>query len=646
MNHKRRIPTLICIYVLLTGLLVLGISTQARAQETPGTGRDAGTEAASPAKAGVGGYLVQPGDTLSRISARLGTSVDYLAGYNRIADPDVIYSGQTLRFELRELRNGSAEATGESAGEAATDGEQGAGEEGMRPDEPDKAAALRFSQDKNEKGVIPKGALVKAAKKAKSMKHKPIPGAKPVSRNAAGAAQPSTADTTPGTAGAAQPTTAGTVQPSTANIDRSLWNWIGPGNVGGRVRSIVIDPTNPQTMWAGSVGGGIWKTTNGGAYWRPLDDFMANLAVSTLVIDPRDHNVLYAGTGEGVYNSDALIGAGVFKSTDGGKTWNQLSSTATSDFYYVNRLAISPNNSRVLIAATSTGILRSVDGGTTWSRKLSVNNVFLQVAFNPNDGTKAVASGKWGWTYYSTDGGFTWTSATKPWNTNNRDIRVEFAYAPSNPNIVYASVNQSDGLIYKSTDGGRNYSLVSKYYSYLASAAGNQGWYDNALWVSPTNSNFLIVGGIDLWRSTDGGQTLTQISDWNCGGFYGAKYCNGTSSAHADQHAIVSAPGYNGTTNKTLFFGNDGGIYKASDISHRVAVQRLAGVEQQLRRHPVLRWGWQHHQWHGGGRSAGQRLAHRQGRHRGLDRNVRGRRRLLGGGPDRPGLLLWRIYIS
>jgi photosystem II stability/assembly factor-like uncharacterized protein len=222
----------------------------------------------------------------------------------------------------------------------------------------------------------------------------------------------------------------------------------------------------------------------------------------------------------------------------------------------VNRLAISPSNNQTLLAATRSGIWRSTDSGSTWSQKLAkTDNVgLLQVAFDPSDGNKAVASGNYGQAYYSTDGGSTWTAASKPWGTSSWDTRVELAYAPSSPSTVYASVNQGGGQIYKSTDGGHTYSLATtSSYNYL----GSQGWYDNVIWVDPTNANTLVVGGIDLWRSTDGGATLTKISQW----------FSAPNSAHADQHAIVAQPGYNGTTNKTVLFGNDGGIYKAQDIS-------------------------------------------------------------------------------
>ena len=139
-------------------------------------------------------------------------------------------------------------------------------------------------------------------------------------------------------------TALGQVLPSRPGSPRdSTWSWLGPGNIGGRTRALVVVPSNPNVLYAGAVGGGVWKTTNGGASWTPLTDFLANIAIASLAIDPSNSNVLYAGTGEGFFNSDAIRGAGIFKTTDGGATWAQLAATANSNFYYVNRLAISPN---------------------------------------------------------------------------------------------------------------------------------------------------------------------------------------------------------------------------------------------------------------------------------------------------------------
>jgi hypothetical protein len=336
--------------------------------------------------------------------------------------------------------------------------------------------------------------------------------------------------------------------PSVAGITPGTWTWLGPGNVGGRLRSILIHPTMTTTMWVGSVGGGMWKTTNGGTSWSPVNDFMANLAVTTLVMDPTNANVIYAGTGEGFFNTDAIQGAGVFKSTDGGTNWAQLANTANSSFNFVNRLSIAPGGGAIL-AATNSGIFRSTDGGANWTSVHATRT--LDVDFDPTDASRAIAGRSDGTALFSTNGGVTWTAA--PSLGANR---VEVAYAPSSPNITYASVYFSSGQLWRSTDGGATYTLMNTGTNYL----GAQGWYDNALWVSPTDPAFVIVGGIDLFKSVDSGTTLTQISNWALGGSYGP-------SAHADHHAIVAHPGFDGSSNKTVFFGNDGGIYRATDVT-------------------------------------------------------------------------------
>lgn len=336
------------------------------------------------------------------------------------------------------------------------------------------------------------------------------------------------------------------------------WTWLGPGNVGGRIRSIVIHPSSPNTMWVGSVSGGIWKTTDGGASWAIQTDFLTNMAVVSMVMDPTNPNVLYAGTGEsfgsyGVTNK----GNGVFKTTNGGTTWTQLASTNNSDWYYTSRLSISPANSNYILAVNWSGIWRSLDGGASWTQEYVSGSYGLSdVDFNPSDGNKAIASSFGGGeAYYSVDGGDTWFPATGlPANG-----RVELAYYRNNPNNVYALVNDNNGEVYKSTDGGQSYTLVNTGSNLLANG---QGDYDNIIWVNPIDENQIITGGIDLFRSTNGGGTFTKISDWQHQPFYGAG-----DSVHADQHMIVEHPQFNNTSNKIVFFGNDGGIYKNNDVS-------------------------------------------------------------------------------
>ena len=349
------------------------------------------------------------------------------------------------------------------------------------------------------------------------------------------------------------------------SITPTSWTWKGPGNIGGRIRTMVIHPTQTNRMWVGSVGGGIWYSSNSGASWSPVNDFMSSLAVSTLAMDPTNPNTMYAGTGEGFYNSDGIRGAGIFKSTDGGVTWNQLASTANSNFLYVQSIAVSPDGT-ALLAATSTDIFgnnyiyRSTNGGTSWTVALNASNRIGHVEFNPTDSTKAVAAGYSALLYYSANGGTSWTAATggPSGGSGYNGGRVEVRYARSNPLITYAAFDYgSASQLFKSTDGGVTYTKV--FDSATAGTANwlsSQGWYANALWVSPTNVNVVVVGGLDLYRSLNGGATFTQISQW-----YSAP-----SSAHADHHGIVSDPNYNGTSNNTVYFTNDGGVYGVTNL--------------------------------------------------------------------------------
>lgn len=396
----------------------------------------------------------------------------------------------------------------------------GESEEAAGEDDPDGAARFRALQLQDEHGRIPADAYEKAARQADVLR------------------------------------AATNQQARLAGIDPGGWNWLGPGNVGGRTRAIVIHPTQTNTMWAASVGGGIWKTTNGGGSWQPLDDFMANLHVSALAIDPASPNVLYAGTGESFTGHspslDAFRGAGIFRTTDGGATWNQIPTTSGSEWFFVNRIGIDPNDSDNILAATNSGIWRTANAGATaWTQELTTPTRATDLDFHPTNSNLAVASGAAGTAWYTLNGGADWSQATGLPGVG----RVELAYARSSPTIVYASVNRNSGEIYKSTNGGQSYAFVAGT-NYLSS----QGEYDNIIWVSPTNPDLVVVGGLDLYRSTTGGTGLARISDW------GAEQLRGT-SVHADMHAIVEHPGYNGTTNRTVFFGNDGGVYKTDNVS-------------------------------------------------------------------------------
>lgn len=356
--------------------------------------------------------------------------------------------------------------------------------------------------------------------------------------------------------------------------DAGLWNWewLGPGNIGGRIRAIALHPTSPSTIFIGGVAGGIWKSSNGGSSWTVVNDFLPNLAVTSIVYDPTNLSIMYASTGEGFYNSDALPGAGIFKSTNGGNTWTQLASTNNANFRWVNRLEHHPDSTGIIYAATTDPhrVVRSRDGGNTWATLLNTVTPVLDVKVSPHSpygriiiGTQGFGSSNWantGHVFLSSNWGRTWVEQTTGAANKlpNWPLRCEVAFCPSNSTRIYVSIGRSKGEIWRSDDSGDTWSMRSNTYEYL----GGQQWYNNCIWVNPNNSDHIIVGGIDLWRSTNGGTTLTRISDWT-------KYHNNSSanSAHADHHIIIQHPDFNNSTNKSVYVGNDGGIQRMTDYS-------------------------------------------------------------------------------
>ena len=343
------------------------------------------------------------------------------------------------------------------------------------------------------------------------------------------------------------------VVPPTANLQNRKWEALGPGNIGGRTRTILVDPANPDTIWAGSAGGGIWRTDNGGQNWSPVDDFMANLAITSLVIDPRDRNRIYAATGEGFGALDAIQGGGIFQTRDQ-TTWSRIDATGGANFQSIDRLAISADG-KVLLAATNSGLWRSEDDNrANWQNVLS--DKVADVKFHPLDPNKAIAGSlEVGEAWVSADGGRTWTAANhdRVWMR-----RVEVCYAAADPKIVYASIENNRGQIWRSSDEGRTF--VQRHSLNVdnspANYLGDQGWYGNVIWAGdPTNADFIVVGGVDLWRSLDGGDKLVDMSSWWS-----------PQSAHADHHVIVAHPKFDGVNNRIVFFGNDGGVYRADDV--------------------------------------------------------------------------------
>jgi photosystem II stability/assembly factor-like uncharacterized protein len=343
-----------------------------------------------------------------------------------------------------------------------------------------------------------------------------------------------------------------------AGVTSASWQALGPGNIGGRVRTIAIDPRNTSRIFIGAASGGIWLTEDAGQSWRPINDFLGSLSVSSLVFDPGNLSIMYAGTGEG---SAGLVGVGVFKSTDNGLTWSYLANTSPDtnmDWRFVNRIAVQPQQGNVLLAGTTNGnnsrlggIYRSADGGQSWVHVAAFKA--LDIEFDPNNPQNVVAGRDDGFIAYSRDAGQSWTATAQlipaPAGRNNT-ARAEIAFARSRPGLIYASIDNNKGEVWKSDDAGQNWVLLSN-----PQHLNDQGDYDNALWVDPGNENNILTAGLDIYQSSNAGATFTKVSDWHL-----APY-----SPHADHHAIVSVPGF-GTANPTVYFGNDGGVYQASNV--------------------------------------------------------------------------------
>ncbi|MCS6805825.1 MAG: hypothetical protein RMM98_12810 [Acidobacteriota bacterium] len=379
------------------------------------------------------------------------------------------------------------------------------------------------------------------------------------------------------------------------------WQPLGPGNVGGRTRALLIDPRNPDIMYAAGVAGGVWKTWDQGNHWTPLTDLLPNIAVCSLAMDPNDSNVIYAGTGEGYFNGDSVRGAGIFKTDDGGMQWFRLKGTDTADFHYVNALVVSPHDSRRLYAATRTGVWRSLDGGVSWMVVLPVNVtggcLDLVIRTDQSSDYLFAACGTFaqGAVYRNIR-----AESDEAWEVVlNEDGmgRTALAIAPSNQNIIYAvsasiiSGTYVNGLhaVFRSdqsgdpgswtarvrnTDPNRlNTLLLSNPVYAVASLCGfgsdqfiNQGWYDMAIAVDPVDPDRVWVGGVDLFRSDDGGKSWGQASHWWASP-------GSVRYVHADQHKLVFHPQYDGVSNRILYVANDGGIFRTTNARAPVATE-------------------------------------------------------------------------
>ncbi len=332
------------------------------------------------------------------------------------------------------------------------------------------------------------------------------------------------------------------------------WRERGPANVPGRTRGLIVDPDDPtkNTWYAGSVAGGVWKTTNGGGTWTLITPDLSNLATTVLAMAESNHNVIYIGTGEGFGNVDGVSGNGMYKSTDRGQTWNYLPSTA--NFSDINRILIDPANENIVLAATNRGIFRTTDGGINWTQT-SARQLVQDLRATPGNFNIQYAAQYGVGVLKSTDGGINWALSNTGMNVTGR---VEIAVSPVNPSRIFASAQGSLSTtgsdLYMSDDGAATWSLVDVTFNNNGvNFLGGQGWYDNTIACDPFNANIVYVGGVSLFRvQVTGGTTVVgsySLQEIGTGNFMTLVYFSGAS--HGNFQIGPSA----GSTSVEIRFG-------------------------------------------------------------------------------------------
>lgn len=356
-------------------------------------------------------------------------------------------------------------------------------------------------------------------------------------------------------------------------VQAANWVPIGPQPVNmlygrdpssGRVSSVAVDPLNPNIVYAAAAGGGLWKTTDGGNTWTPLTDNLPRLSSGSVAVDPVNDQIIYYGQGELHYSIDSYPGSGLYISTDGGQNWQQVNLPGA--IYYTGKIAIAPSNDSVVYVCGYYDIYKSTDMGKTWTELNLISGKYgavQDVAIDPLDpSTVYAAKGS----YYSsssdtsfgifksTDGGASWFKQSLGLPPSDQINRIQIAISENNSQILYASIygpnpsksGQDTTRAYKSTNAGQSWSPLPVGVDY----GGGQGWYNNFVAVDPTNYNVVYLGGVDLWKSTDGGLNWSNITR-----------AYSTGSVHPDQHSMSFQSG-NGNV---FYLGNDGGVWKTTD---------------------------------------------------------------------------------
>ena len=351
----------------------------------------------------------------------------------------------------------------------------------------------------------------------------------------------------------------------TMSVESGLhWRNLGPFR-GGRVNAVAGVPGQPNTFYFGSVGGGLWKTVNSGRTWAPVFDSQPIASIGAIGVSSSNPNVVYVGTGEADMRSQITYGNGMYKSSDGGKTWAHMGLEGTRQ---ISRVLVDPKDPNIVFVAAlghvyganpERGVYRTRDGGATWQKVLFKNDNVgaADLAFDPQNSRVIYATlwntrrppwsiyppsyGPGGGIYKSMDGGATWQQLTNGVPVEGLG-RVGIATAPANHNRIYAIIDAKAGGLYRSDDAGATWTLVSS-----DKRIWGRGWYFCKVVVDPKNPDIVYVSNTSLYRSTDAGKSWTAIKGAPGGDDYHQLWINPSDSNRmvlgSDQGAIVSEDG-------------------------------------------------------------------------------------------------------
>jgi photosystem II stability/assembly factor-like uncharacterized protein len=334
------------------------------------------------------------------------------------------------------------------------------------------------------------------------------------------------------------------------------WRETGPAIAGGRATSVAGTAADANLYYLGAAGGGVWKSTDGGAVWKPVFDGEHVGAIGAIAIDPTDEQTVWVGTGESNPRNDVSYGDGVYKTTDGGKTWTNVGLRATK---FISRILIDPSDPQHVVVgalgdvfadSSERGAYVTFDGGKTWSNTLTAGpqSGVSDLAMDPH-APNVIYAGVWQfqrrpWTftsggerdglYRSTDGGRTWARLKGSGLPEGITGRIGVAVAPSNPNRVYALIESPHGILWRSDDGGTTWRLVSS-----NTLIDERPFYFTHLEVDPKNPDHVFTASTELAESTDGGMTFKAIAK----------------EVHGDYHSIWIAP----NDPRRMITGEDGG---------------------------------------------------------------------------------------